>query len=68
LEDANGNGDCDSNTETKWTSCGSGDPTDSDGDGVSDYVEVLLGRNPLVRGAEPDGAAVVNLNRYTPLK
>jgi len=41
--------------------------TDRDGDGVSDYIEYLEGRNPLVNGAVPDTNGVVNLLIYTPL-
>jgi len=41
--------------------------TDRDGDGVSDYIEYLEGRNPLAGGAVPDTNGVVNLQIYTPL-
>ncbi len=42
--------------------------TDTDGDGVNDDLEVLLGRNPLVAGTTNDANNVVNLRLYTPLK
>jgi hypothetical protein len=42
--------------------------TDTDGDGVNDDLEVLLGRNPLVAGTTNDVNGVVNLRLYTPLK
>jgi len=41
--------------------------TDRDGDGVSDYIEYLEGRNPLVSGVVPDTNNVINLQIYTPL-
>lgn len=41
--------------------------TDLDGDGVSDYIEFLQGRNPLVPGAVSDTNGIVNLQIYTPL-
>jgi len=44
------------------------DPTDSDGDGVSDFLEILLGRNPQIGGAVADTNNVIQLQIYTPLK
>ena len=41
---------------------------DTDGDGVSDYIEYLEGRNPLVVGAVSDTNGIVNLQVYTPLQ
>jgi hypothetical protein len=41
--------------------------TDRDGDGVSDYLEYLEGRNPLGGGGVPDTGGIVNLQVYTPL-
>jgi hypothetical protein len=40
--------------------------TDRDGDGVSDYLEYLTGRNSLVNGTVPDTNGVINLQIYTP--
>lgn len=40
---------------------------DTDGDGVSDAIEWLQGRNPFAYGAVPDTNGVVNLDVYTPL-
>ena len=48
--------------ETSWTNA------DTDGDGVSDYLEYLLGRNPTVAGATNDVNNKINLRLYTPLK
>jgi len=42
--------------------------SDRDGDGVSDWIEYLEGRNPLVAGAVPDTNGIVNLQTYTPLQ
>jgi len=42
--------------------------SDRDGDGVSDAVEYLLGRNPLASGSVSDTNGVLNLQIYTPLK
>lgn len=61
-EDRNGNGVKDSG-ETGWLT-----ETDTDGDGVSDYVEALLGRNPLIVGTTNDVSGTLNLRVYTPLK
>ena len=41
---------------------------DTDMDGVSDYVEYLQGRNPLIPGAVADTNGVLNLQIYTLLK
>jgi hypothetical protein len=41
---------------------------DYDGDGVSNYIEWLEGRNPAIPGAVPDTNGVVRLQIYTPLK
>jgi hypothetical protein len=41
--------------------------SDRDGDGASDYIEYLEGRNPLAPGAVPDTNGVVNLQTFTPL-
>jgi hypothetical protein len=41
--------------------------TDRNGDGVSDYVDYLEGRNPLV-GTVPDTNDVINFQVYTPLQ
>jgi hypothetical protein len=49
-------------------SVSSGEGTDNDGDGVSDELETLLGRNPLVAGTTNDVNAVINLRLYTPLQ
>jgi hypothetical protein len=49
-------------------SVSSGEPADTDGDGVNDDLEVLLGRNPLVAGTTNDVNNVVSLRLYTPLK
>ena len=42
--------------------------TDTDGDGVTDQLEALLGRNPLVAGTTNDVNGVIHLRLYTPLK
>jgi hypothetical protein len=42
--------------------------TDRDGDGVSDYLEYLEGRNPLGGGAVPDTGGIINLQIYTPMQ
>ena len=60
-EDANGNGAFDSG-ETNWQA------SDSDGDGVSDGLELLLGRNPLVAGTTNDFDGSLNLRVFTPLR
>jgi len=49
---------CDTNPNT----------TDTDGDGVSDYIEYLEGRNPIIIGSVPDTNGIVNLQIYTPLQ
>jgi hypothetical protein len=41
--------------------------SDRDGDGVSDYLEYLEGRNPLVSGSVPDTNNLINFQTYTPL-
>jgi hypothetical protein len=41
---------------------------DPDGDAVSNYLEYLMGRNPVVSGTFPDTNGVVNLRIYTPLR
>jgi hypothetical protein len=41
--------------------------TNHSGDGTSDYVDFIEGRNPLV-GAVPDTNGLVNLQIYTPLQ
>jgi Bacterial Ig domain/Fibronectin type III domain len=41
--------------------------TDRDSDGVSDYIEYVEGRNPLVGGTVADTNGMVNLQVYTPL-
>jgi probable HAF family extracellular repeat protein len=41
---------------------------DTDGDGVSDYLEWLMGRNLLVGGTTNDANGVLNLQRFTPLQ
>jgi len=41
--------------------------SDRDGDGVSDYLEYLEGRNPLMSGSVPDTNNVINFQTYTPL-
>jgi hypothetical protein len=64
-EDKNGNGVRDSG-ETAFLS--SGTDQDSDGDGVSDFIETLLGRNPLVAGSTNDASGTLNLRVFTPLK
>lgn len=64
-EDLDGDGTADSG-ETRWAP-GSGD-SDYDGDGVSDYLEVLLGRNPLVAGTTNDANGLLNLRVFTPLR
>jgi hypothetical protein len=42
--------------------------SDSDGDGVDDYEEWLIGRNPLGSGANPDTNGTVRLRIHTRLK
>lgn len=63
VEDADGDGAVNSG-ETDWT------VSDTDGDGVGDYLEVLLGRNPLGPnpGSTNDTSSVLNLRVFTPLK
>jgi hypothetical protein len=39
--------------------------TDRDGDGMSDYLKFIEGRNPLVPGAAPDTDGVVDLQIYS---
>jgi hypothetical protein len=56
-----GDGSVDSG-ETDWNNA------DSDGDGLSDYLEVIQGRNPLVAGTVADTNGLINLKVYTPLK
>src|SRR5213592_1855658 len=48
--------------ETDWK------VADTDGDGVNDYLEYLLGRNGVVAGVTNDVNGVINLRLYTPLK
>jgi len=59
-EDRNGNGLKDDG-ETDSANA------DTDGDGISDFLERILGGNPLVAAAR-DTNGVVNLRVYTPLK
>jgi hypothetical protein len=40
--------------------------SDTDGDGVSDAIEVLQGRNPLVGGAVADTGGAIQFDVYTP--
>ena len=61
LEDQNGDGLCNAG-ETDWTS------TDSDGDGLNDYLEMVRGMNPLDADSEPDTTDLTGLRVYTPLK
>jgi len=42
--------------------------SDRDGDGVSDAIEYLLGRNPLGSNSVSDVNGILNLQIYTPLK
>jgi len=42
--------------------------SDTDGDGVNDYEEWLIGRNPLASGTNPDTNSVVRLRVHTRLK
>lgn len=65
FEDKNGNGVKDTG-ETGWLSPIT--DADTDGDGVNDFLEFLLGRNPLVAGTTNDFNGSLNLRRYTPLK
>jgi hypothetical protein len=44
---------------TKWS---------TRGDGISDLIAYLEGRNPTVPGSSPDNAGMVNLQVYTPLR
>jgi hypothetical protein len=44
------------------------DDPDTDGDGVSDHLEYLQGRNPLVAGIVADTSGAVRLVTYTPLE
>jgi hypothetical protein len=60
-EDRNGNGAKDAG-ETDWNNA------DTDGDGVNDYIEVLQGRNPFVKGTTNDVSGLINLRVYTPLQ
>ena len=60
-EDLDGDGALDS-SETDWLN------TDSDSDGVNDYLELLLGRSPLVAGTTNDFNGTLNLRVYTPLR
>jgi len=64
-EDKNGSGARDAGESAFLTS---GTDQDSDGDGVSDFIETLLGRNPLVAGSTNDSTGTLNLKVYTPLK
>ena len=41
---------------------------DTDGDGVSDYLEYVQGRNPRAPGAVADTNNTINLRVYTPLR
>ncbi len=61
LEDSNGDG-VRQTTETNWPNA------DTDGDGVSDFIEWLEGRNPLVAGRVADTNGLVNLRIFSPLK
>lgn len=61
FEDVDGDGSADAG-EMSWT------VADTDGDGVSDYLEYLLGRNPLVSGTTNDAAGALGFRLYTPLK
>ena len=42
--------------------------SDTDGDGISDWVETILGRNPLVAGTTNDFSGTLNLRVFTPLR
>ena len=42
--------------------------SDTDGDGISDWVETILGRNPLVAGTTNDFSGTLNLRVLTPLR
>lgn len=41
--------------------------SDRDMDGISDYIEYIEGRNPLVSGSVADSNGIINLSIYTPL-
>jgi hypothetical protein len=41
---------------------------DPDGDGVSNFLEYLQGRNPTVAGTTPDASNLTQLKMFTPLK
>lgn len=61
-EDTNGDGSYNSGDLANWNS------SDTDGDGMTDGMEVLLGRNPRVSGATADSGNQTRLQVYTPLK
>jgi hypothetical protein len=50
-----------------WGHLGISPSADADGDGVSNYVEYMEGRNPMVSGTTND-TATLNLQVYTPLR
>jgi hypothetical protein len=60
FEDVNGNGIYDNNDIADWSS------SDTDSDGVNDFLEWLAGRNPKVAGANESTS--VWLQVHTPLK
>jgi hypothetical protein len=62
LEDSNGDGTYNAGDLADWTS------SDTDGDGVSDYIELLQGRSPKISGTTNDSSGLINLRVYTPLK
>ena len=41
---------------------------DYDSDGVSNYLEYIQGRNPLIPGTATDTTNLINFKVYTPLK
>ncbi|MDB6020106.1 MAG: hypothetical protein JWR19_4595 [Pedosphaera sp.] len=62
FEDTNGNGVYDAGDFSDYTQAS------TSGDGVSDYLKWLQGRNPRVAGTNADVSGVIKLNVYTPLK
>lgn len=41
---------------------------DDDGDGVSNFIEYLQGRNPTVAGSVSDASNLIGFKVFTPLK
>ena len=63
LEDTNGNGTYSGSTDlSDWND------DDTDNDGLSDYLEVIRGRNPRVDGITSDSNGLIQLRVFTPLK